>query len=128
MGMKARTQYRAGAMIKGERIAAKARTIDKRTRPVKRKGKTLKRIFAKFTGTAYCVIESQPAETYNIGDSLRGEIISGNADKSTPIKVSAKKGTERHKIQTMRLAGDAICVIERPLKCVSEALASKRKK
>lgn len=125
--MKVREQYHVGAMIKGERIAAKARSIRKRTRSVKQNGKTVRRIFAKLTGTAYCVIESQPAAAYNIGDSLKAEIINGIADKIGSIKVSAKEGTSRHKIQTTNLNGDAICVIERPLRYIREALASQQK-
>lgn len=122
-----REQYQAGAMIKGEQIAVKARSIRKQAHPVKQNGKTVRRISAKLAGTAYCVIESQPAAAYNIGDSLKAEIINGIADKIGPIKVSAKEGTGRHKIQTTHLNGDAICVIERPLRYIREALSSQQK-
>ncbi len=124
MRNKHRTRYKEGSRIEAEGIGAQARRIFTRREPRKRDGKTVQVFLVTLEGTAYCVIETQPAPGFLRGDALEAEKIAAQSNRVRWKGVT--RGSSTHNIQTIQLRGQAFCVIERALKYVRKSIEAEK--
>ena len=119
MQTKPRTFYQAGNRIHAESISARARKVIDRIVPQQTVSGTILVVRAKLQGTAFAVIEAQPARGFQVGERLEAELIVAQAHRLRRQRIT--RGSSTHNIQPIRLRGDAFCVIDRPLKRIRES-------